>query len=312
MPQSAKWRSRQLIAACAVVLSGLTAAFAIAAGVTSDQPSADAHRTLPREPTRKEGPLLHTAQQILFRDCMRREGFIYSLADENPVPEARYFAYVTDDVAWARAHGYGTDIQRKISLLRQEDPNQRYFESLPKGRRSASLKAAHGERMDLTITTPDGLKMTRSRDGCQSESERALYGDLATWFRARSTVDGLESMSQQRVLSDPGLTAKNRAWAACMRLAGHAYTSPSDLRAKLPPADKPLPRAEEIRLAVTEATCAHSSGLAATAAALERKYDTQLRQRYRSSVATERRLRLTALPRARSIVDAIDTAGTAS
>lgn len=261
-----------------------------------------------REPTRQERSALHRAEQILLRNCMRRHGFEYRMVAENPVPQAREFPYVLDDVAWAEKHGYGSDLQRAVARSRTTDPNQHYFRSLGPERRAAALEAAHGARpVGVTARTPDGMVLTRSDQGCQSEADRTLYGDLTSWFQARSTVEALPEMARARVLADPRFAEATRHWARCMRAAGHAYESPAEIRAALPPPGRPLPREREVRLAVAEAKCAHSSGLAGTAKRLDQKFGSALRQKYRSDVNTLHRLQLAALSRARPITNGADT-----
>jgi hypothetical protein len=239
---------------------------------------------------------------------MQKQGFEYRPVKENPVPEAREFPYVITDVSWARKHGYGTDIQRALAKVRETDPNQRYFRSLPAKRRTAALTAANGTRpLKVTAKAPDGMLFQRSPEGCQSEADRKLYGDLQKWFQAKVTFDTLTEIRRSRVVADPRFGKAVKPWAACMRAAGHSYSSPVQLRESLAPSNQQLSRKKEIRLAVAEADCAVSSGLAGKAAALDREYDGKLRKQYHSDVETRRRLQLTALPRARSITR---TAGT--
>ncbi|MEV6486997.1 hypothetical protein [Streptomyces sp. NPDC051576] len=283
-------------------------AFVLRFAVLSADAGTSAREPLPREVTSQEGSVLRTAEQYLLRDCMRRHGFVYRPATGN-IPVKPDFPYVIEDVAWARAHGYGTDIDRAIARLKEEDPNQRYFQSLPEERRREALAAANGSRMDLTVTTPDGARVSRSSEGCQAESERILYGNLDTWFKARSTMDALSVMASQRVLNDARFTAKVRAWAVCMRAAGHPYASPSDLR-KHTAAQKPaLSAFQERTLAMAEARCAGTSGLARTADALDEKYMGSLRRSHWTLAVAERRLRLAALRRARTILAANPTVG---
>ncbi|MEU5977874.1 hypothetical protein [Streptomyces sp. NPDC047315] len=266
------------------------------------RPDSDSGRP-DREPTRQEKDSLYRAEQLLLRDCMRRHGFVYQPVPKNPVPEAREFPYVVDDVAWARRHGYGSDIDRESARLRDADPNQRYFQNLPPERRAAALEAANGRRpVGLTAKNPDGTTLTRSDQGCRTDAERALYGDVQQLFQARSTAGALPDVRRSRVLADPRFAKATKPWARCMRAAGHPYDTPADLRQKLPSSDRPLPRQQEIQLAVAEATCAGTSGLAETAASLDRQYDHELRQRHRADLETGYRLQLAAVPRARSVV----------
>lgn len=286
---------------------------AVAGGIHSatDSPpasSAAAAGQEPREPSRQELSLLHEAGQILLRDCMQRKGFAYQPVKENPVPEAREFPYVLDDVAWAREHGYGTDIQHELSELRKTDANQRYFRGLPAKQRAAALTAANGSRpLTVTARTPDGMLFQRSPKGCQSEADATLYGNLRQWFQAKVTADALTELRRARVTEDPRFAEAVKPWSACMRAAGHPSTSPADLRAATSSRRSPLPRNEEIALAVTEARCAHTSGLAKTARALDQQYARSLARQYHPAVRTYRELQLNALPRARDLTQKADT-----
>jgi hypothetical protein len=141
--------------------------------------------------------------------------------------------------------------------------------------------------------------MTRSSEGCQSEADRALYRDLPAWFQARTTLTALIPMVSERAGAAPELSRAFRPWAACMRRAGHDFGSPAAIRAALP-----VPRSQEVPLAVAEATCAQSSGLAETAKRLSRTSQSELYLRHRADVNTAWRLQLGALPRARSVVAA--------
>lgn len=264
----------------------------------------------PREPSRQEVSLLHDAGEILLRDCMERKGFAYQPVKENPVPDAREFPYVLDDVAWARKHGYGSDIQHELSEMKRTDANQRYFRGLPSERRAAALTAANGSRpLTVTARTPDGMVYQRSPEGCQSEADTTLYGNLHDWFQAKVTVDALTAIRQGKVIADRRFTEAVEPWAACMRAAGHPYTSPIDLRTQTSSRRPPLSRSEEISLAVTEAQCAHTSGLAKTARELDLRYGRRLERQYQSAVRTYQELRLNALTRARELTR---NAGTSS
>ncbi|MEU0031130.1 hypothetical protein [Streptomyces sp. NPDC006335] len=232
---------------------------------------------------------------------MQRKGFAYQPVKENPVPEAREFPYVLNDVAWAREHGYGTDIQHDLSELRKTDANQRYFRGLPAKQQTAALTAANGSRpLTVTAKTPDGMLYQRSPKGCQSEADATLYGNLEEWFQAKVTVDALTEIRHARVTEDPRFVEAVKPWSACMRAAGHPYTSPDDLRTATSSRRHPLPRNEEIALAVVEARCAHTSGLAKTAQALDLHHARRLARQY-TAVATYRELQLNALPRARQL-----------
>lgn len=257
-----------------------------------------------RKLSREENSVLHAAEEELLRDCMRESGFRYRKVAENPLPELRSFPHVIDDLAWAKKHGYGTDLQRKVERMRASDPNQRYFRSLSAERRAAALDAFHGESSrDITVETPDGVQVSRSEEGCQAEAERELFESLPAWFTAESYNEALPGIVEERVAGDARFAAAVRPWSRCMKEDGHDYRSPAELRKRLPSPENPLPRDKEIRLAVAEAECAHSTGLAEVTEALEQKYRKEVRRQYRSEVETGRRLQLAALPRARSVVE---------
>ncbi|PDP88128.1 hypothetical protein CQJ94_08355 [Glycomyces fuscus] len=240
---------------------------------------------------------------------MESHGFEYQIVSDNTSAEFEEFRYVIDDPSWAAEHGYGSRLQREAAELRENDPNHVYFTSLSPERRAQALVAANGPGpVGLTATTPDGMELGRSDQGCQSQADRELYGDLAAWFQARTTADALPALRHQLVVDDQRYLEAVRPWADCMRAAGHDYATPADLRAALPPPQDPLPWQEEVGLALAEARCALDSGLARTAADLDEQHGQELRERHRSALETQRRLQLDALPRARSVVGGAERA----
>ncbi|NYH55239.1 hypothetical protein HNR06_004828 [Nocardiopsis arvandica] len=257
-----------------------------------------------REPTPQEEATLERAEQLLLRECMRNHGFEYWIVSDDSPSGPREFRYVIDDPDWAAEHGYGSGLQREATESQESDPNQRYFESLPKERRAAALRAANGPSpVGLTATAPDGMEFGRSDRGCQSWADRKLYDDLPAWFQAETTVDALPQIRYQRVVGDPRYQEAVRPWAECMGAAGHDYATPTEIRGALPPPEDPLPREEEIGLALAEARCALDSGLAATAADLDEHHGEELQRLHRSAVEAKHRLQLDALPRARSVIE---------
>ncbi|MEV7297720.1 hypothetical protein AB0N79_39930 [Streptomyces microflavus] len=255
-----------------------------------------------RELTETEQDLLHAAEQILLQECMRGRGFVYQPVSRQPVPDVKIFPYIIDDPAWARRHGYGSDIERQLKKVRDEDVNQHYFQSLPENRKAPAIAAANGDRpQGLTARAPDGTEITRSSQGCQSQAQRKLYLNLESWFQARVTVDALPALRGRKVLADVKYKNAVRVWASCMHEAGHEFKDPGALRAALPPPERPLPRSKEIALAIIEVKCGQSSGLASVSRRLDRKYDRQLKNRHRSDVDAWLDFRLDALARARSV-----------
>ncbi|MFJ8723114.1 hypothetical protein [Streptomyces sp. NPDC093269] len=73
---------------------------------------------------------LDLAKQILIGHCMRRHGFRFWVVPKRVEKTQRDFPYVIEDIDWAKLHGYGKDIQKKLENAEKRDPNQRYFSSL--------------------------------------------------------------------------------------------------------------------------------------------------------------------------------------
>ncbi|MFF2521453.1 hypothetical protein [Streptomyces liangshanensis] len=289
-------RGRTLLTATALTLATLITVSCGAESRTGVDPVAP-----PTESERVR--LLYDAEQLLLRFCMRRHGFEYTVVPSEPVPGRRDFPYVLDDRAWARRHGYGRDISRRLQRFVQRDPNRRYFTSLSPARKVKALAAANGPSpYGLSATLPTGGTVRRSDRGCVSHAQRELYGDLPAWFRASTTADALRPVRIGKVLADSRFVRLLAPWKRCMRLAGHPYASPADARAAALSPTRPLSRPAEIALATAEADCAIRSGLAGTARRLDRDHETALRRRYRAATQQWSRLRAEALPRARAVL----------
>lgn len=235
---------------------------------------------------------------------MTRHGFRYVVVSQRPLGEDRFFPYVLDDVGWARRHGYGSDIQRRITRLRAADPNRRYVDGLPPAGAAAAMEALNGKRAEgLAVTLPDGgPTMTRSDHSCVSDAERTLYGDLRTWFRAVTITQNLQTIWHRRVLVDPAFTAAATRWAICMHTRGYTRASPMQMTDVRGPQATRRFRAAEVRQAVSEARCAVGSGMSAIARRLDHRYAAATQTRYGSTIDTVRRLQHEALPRAGAIM----------
>lgn len=259
--------------------------------------------TVPRTTTAAERSLLYKAEQELQRACMTAAGFRFWTVPENPLPEARDFPYVVDDPDWARQYGYGGVLQERIERLRTQDPNQVYLRGLPEERRRAAVATLNGTAREdgLRAELPGGVVIGHSRDGCQVEAWRELYGDVPGWYAAGTLVDNLGGVRRQRVTAEPEFRTAVRAWAACMRQHGQAYEQPADARAAFL-GQEGRDTANETRTAVQEARCAHSSGLAGVARRLDRHHDRELRREHRAAFEQMERLRVAALPRARTVL----------
>ncbi|MEU3404482.1 hypothetical protein ABZ766_11115 [Streptomyces sp. NPDC006670] len=306
----------------APVAVALTAALALAGCADGGAPergralsaerAAAVDRASAAEPTAGQSRVLARAEQILISRCMAARGLTYAVTE--PVREegaARSFPYGVDDVDWARAHGYGGRAERAAAEARAADPNQLWFHRLPARERAAARTALMGASpTGLSATAPTGMTLTASTDGCIARAQRTLYGDLPAWFRVKVVTMNLRPAQEERVRRDARYAEAVGRWAACMAEAGRPYASPADSRQAAAALAEGLPpdRADtaETALAVTEATCATSSGLGRVSQALDRAYGEEVRTRHQDDITLGRRLQNAALPTAERVVSQYD------
>lgn len=292
---SAKTRIRRLALAGSACLLGALTFF-----VAVDREPSTVDETVSVQPlTAQEKSILHRAEQVLLQACMADSGYAYVMTEEEPASFLRRFPYVVDDLSWAREHGFGNDVRDEVRQRAENDPNKRYFGSLSAADKAKALAAVNGERpVGLIATSPAGVEMTRSDRGCTSQLEKKLYGELQTWFRAKTVTDGLHVPRRQLVSADPGFQAALSDWARCMADRGYSFADPARVheafRVRGP---------EEISAAVAEATCAQSTGFASVTRGLDAHYEALQGQRYGREIADRLRLERAALPLARAVVE---------
>jgi len=246
---------------------------------------------------------LWLAEQLLIKDCMEKQGHKYWVEPPRPDDVSIRFPYVVNDPAWARAHGYGTDLRREREAEVRRNPNQRYFRSMPAKTRAVLVSDLNGVRpQGLSARLPNGIQVSHSDQGCEATAERQLYGDLQAWFTATRVTDSLAGMRVGLVTNDKRYKAAVKPWARCMHDRTYTYADPARARAAATQPEKPWPHAKEVGLASAEAACAASSGLSSVAKSLDTEYRDELRRRYPRETADLARLKREALPRARAIV----------
>ncbi|WP_030378465.1 MULTISPECIES: hypothetical protein [unclassified Streptomyces] len=246
---------------------------------------------------------LQLAEQLLIKECMEGKGHKYWIEPPPPDDVSVRFPYVVDDPAWARTHGYGTDLRRAREAEVRADPNQKYLRSAPAATRAALVADLNGTRpQGLSARLPNGIRVTHSDQGCQATAQRELYGDLQAWFRATRVTDTLAGIRLGLVTGDKRYKAAVEPWARCMRGHGYTYADPAASRAAATRPSRPWPHAKEVRLASAEAACAAGSGLPEVTESLDAEYRAELSRRHPRETADLARLRREALPRARTIV----------
>ncbi|MFF4657089.1 hypothetical protein [Streptomyces sp. NPDC001381] len=297
---------RALASLCAV--AALTGAAATGCGHGSDP----AGRGRPEPLTWQQELRVTDAQQRLTARCMARHGFTYWEDRTLTLRENMPVRYVQDDVAWARAHGYGGRIGARQERLRLHHPLAAYRRGLSAARRAAFDEALDGGARVriLSATLPGSGREVRKRlGGCTEEAERALYGDPGRWFRVSKTATGLNALYAGDLMRDRRLTAAVAAWSRCMGTSGPAYADPQAARdamrqntARLGPARADEAFAAERATAVADAGCARSVSLRSVATDREAHYVDRLPDRYDEALDTYRRLQRQAYDRAVRIV----------
>ncbi|MEU5893963.1 hypothetical protein ABZ835_45340 [Streptomyces sp. NPDC047461] len=262
-----------------------------------------------RELTDAEQLRIADAQQQLIKRCMTRKGFDFWEAERLSLEESRTLGWVTDDVAWADKHGYGSRIDAKQERARLTNRNVAYRAGLSDERRAAYDKALD-EGTDAPVITaevPTGGTVRKRVGGCVAEAEKHLYGDRVSWFRAEKTVMGLQPLYVPQVMADKRFASALAAWSRCMARSGHTYRTPQEARqAAVERGLKAGPGEAfeaERKLAVADATCAKNTSLRSIGNERESHYVNKLRDRYGSDLDTYARLQLQALARATKVVE---------
>ncbi|MFF1306733.1 hypothetical protein [Streptomyces sp. NPDC058307] len=253
------------------------------------------------------------AEQHLITSCMRKQGFRYWEEKPLSLAESRPVGYVQDDVDWARSHGYGSRIMAKEDRARLRNPNIAYRKSLSRSRQRAYDIAMDGDRdaVVLKSRTPSGGTITKQSGGCVGQAEKTLYGDPAAWFRADVTVSNLRPLYVGKLLGDKEFKSAVGSWSRCMSEAGHPFPDPDAARrstrehsAEQTRAEEARTFANEIRIAVADATCARSVSLRSIGERREAHYVGELTGKYGHALDAHLRMQRQALTRAERTVPA--------
>ncbi|WP_413755108.1 hypothetical protein [Streptomyces sp. MMBL 11-3] len=263
-----------------------------------------------RELTRSEQGRVEQAEQHLIQQCMRRQGFRYWVLPRVDADTDRAFLYrfVRDDVAWARAYGYGERLRKTALAAKEHDPNLTYRKGLSaagRERYAAALQGG-GDTPFLTVELPAGGAVRGPNGGCLRSARETLYGDSEAYFRTDTIASNLARTYLPKVMHDPQFTAGLRDWSRCMyRATGHHYADPAAARAgaaRTGGLDTARAWRVEVKTATAEATCAHQTSLSDTLARLDRRYGDPVRERYADEIATSGRMKLAALHLADTVV----------
>jgi hypothetical protein len=287
--------TRARAVACAVTLlvaAGCAEPAGPPAPAAAPAAAAAAERGRPaRELTPREDRQLFVAEETLVSRCMAGKGLTYAVSvppgNSPPKTAPPEPWYGLDDVASARARGYGLGQRRPPSspatAAPDNDPNARLLARMSPARQQAYTEALYGDPAQR-ITEPlgGGATLFLSVTGCVADARRQLYGDVRAFLHAEFLVVNIRRAADRVVRADPGYQQALGRWRACMRRSGHAYDEPAAARAAM--ADR-RDRAMERAVAVADATCARQARLVATAkrgyqdalTAQTRKLDAEIR-----------------------------------
>lgn len=288
----------------------LGAALAATALTGCGSPAADDSGRL-RELTHAEQAFVERTEEQLIKTCMERKGFRYWPARVESARERQGGGYVQHDVAWARKHGYGGELDARAERARRADRNTAYARKLTRPKLVRYDTALDGSPDDglVSVDLPGGGTVRTTTGGCRAKAESRLYGDFPSWFRAKKIARNLSAVYVPDLVKDTRFERAVRDWARCMNEAGHPYADPPAIRAALPRLTRDTSRAEaralEVKLAVAEATCARSTPLFRTARDLDREYRKEKLAPYRADIASYRRMNLTALAQAKAVMGAL-------
>ncbi|MGI5397032.1 hypothetical protein [Streptomyces sp. CA-251251] len=261
-----------------------------------------------RDLTVREEIEIGRAEERLVKTCMEEKGHRYW---ELPVPgvdERKAGRYVTDDVRWARKHGYGRGFEERSEEIRRTDPTTVYQNKLRPPERAAFNRALDGDYQDrMRVELPGGTgTVDAPRGGCANEARAKLYGDSEAWFVTRKTIEGILPLYGRDLMEDARLKKPLAEWARCMKEAGRPFTDPGRLRRNRMVVTDGMPSAEahefDRTLAVLDATCARKTSLAEIMRALETSYREKALQRYERERDDYRTMRLRALREAEDIL----------
>ncbi|WP_405817107.1 hypothetical protein OG241_21235 [Streptomyces sp. NBC_01390] len=171
----------------------------------------------------QERQVLHTADERLVADCMRRRGLHYDpqpLATGGTDPQdVNPYGLLT--VTQARQDGYGITSARLAA--RPLDTNGDHARE-PRWSHALLGTKSHEVRLHL----PGGVEFLYNSDACVTQARQTLYG--ADYDRLSSRYQVLSNQVVTAVLKDPRYLRAQHRWAVCMRAAGLAVTTSDDPR----------------------------------------------------------------------------------
>ncbi|MFT3875920.1 MAG: hypothetical protein QM708_05805 [Propioniciclava sp.] len=216
--------------------------------------------------------------------CMAAQGFTYT-----PLPfwqrEQRFQRF--GDIEHASRYGFGLSPEEDRRGRQDSLPDD--TAKLSSQEKEAWFRALLGD-MDspnrIRIEHRDGSVSEGPGEGCDIESQQALYGDYRAWRVAQVSFEELDHLVRQGTDSDPAWQRALADWRSCMTDAGYArYATDSRVEASellseehrrgrvyepdtVVPVD-PADAKHEREVAVASATCEKKLGMADTYARVQ-------------------------------------------
>jgi hypothetical protein len=307
----------RLLACVRTTVSAVT--LAVVAGCTQ-QPASTAAlapdgRGQPRELSPREDLLLLAAEEALVSRCMAGNALTYTVTIPTQDPPRRISPepwYGLDDVASARAKGYGLDEGTPRPAPPEPaapagDPNARLVERMPPAQQQAYSEALYGRPAERVLERlPSGATLIISVTGCVAEARRRLYGDVRGYLRAEYLVVNIHRPADRAARATSQYRQALDRWRTCMGRLGHGYGEPAAARAAMEarydrsPRDRAAARAEERTVATADATCGRQSRLVATAKQMYRDALAAQTRALMAEIRTYRAARVRALGTARA------------
>ncbi|MGP3924691.1 hypothetical protein [Streptomyces sp. 8N616] len=216
------------------------------------------------------------------------------------------FPYGINDPSWAARNGFGMRARQasappaSAESDSRTEPSSRTDRSESRERDRSRTSAAtfgSGER-ELSVRLPSGYTVQANSDGCLATAQRQLYGNQERWFRAQVVVNNEGSETDRRVRRDSAYRSALDRWAVCMAPEQKAK-DPAELRQIWERRASRMTDTEserlERRLAVAEARCVRSTGLARTGQRLDHEYAAEVRTENASERSDYQRMRERAL-----------------
>jgi hypothetical protein len=213
-------------------------------------------------------PVLERAVLVTTASCMAGSGFDYPPLEvferSTPLPGSLGGFLPALTVASASAGGYGDRIGVDNRATNGDLATEAYLSELPSRdrRRYTAVKEAPSSRQ-VSVTLPTGTEITATGKGCVARGRRAVYGSVRGFLRLFYFPQQIRRAATSS-LRAPRVREALDAYVECMAAAGHGVATPNDTEAVAQrrfagTRSHGRPSADEVALAVADATCQEES-----------------------------------------------------